>query len=188
VIILESNYIVIHGSFGSPFINWFSWLYQKLSDENNEVTIPQFPIGIGIQTYDNWSKLLEYYLDLGSINEKTIFIGHSIAPIFIIKFLLEKQIKVKKIICVSGFNNYSVDGGDYDKVNSSFFVNNDISNIKKYCEDIICIYSDNDPYVSKNALDDFANNIATKTKVISNGGHLNGEAGYITFDELLEYL
>ena len=27
------NYFVIHGSFGSPFGNWFSWLYDFIEGE-----------------------------------------------------------------------------------------------------------------------------------------------------------
>jgi len=45
-------------------------------------------------------------LELGLINENTVIIGHSIAPIFISKFLTENKIKVKKLIFVFGFNNY----------------------------------------------------------------------------------
>jgi uncharacterized protein len=185
---MKDNYIVIHGSFGSPFINWFSWLYRELSNDNNDVIVPQFPIGVGMQNYDNWSKLLKYYFDLGLINKNTILIGHSIAPIFIIKFLLENKIKVNKLIFVSGFNNLIVDGGNYDIVNSSFFVNGHLSNIKEYASEIICIYSDNDPYVPLDALNNFANEVATKELVIPNGGHLNSESGYDSFEELLEYL
>jgi predicted alpha/beta hydrolase family esterase len=185
---MKNNYIVIHGSFGSPFINWFSCIYRELSSDNNKVIIPQFPIGVGMQNYDNWSKLLKYYLDLGLINENTTFIGHSIAPIFIIKFLLESKVKVNKLIFVSGFNNTTVDGGDYDKVNNSFFINDDISKIREYAKEIICIYSDNDPYLSLETLKDFTSKIATKEVIIPNGGHLNSESGYDSFDEILKYL
>lgn len=29
------NYFIIHGSFGSPFGNWFSWLHDFIKDETN---------------------------------------------------------------------------------------------------------------------------------------------------------
>lgn len=179
-----NNYIIIHGSFGSPFGNWFSYLYDQLS-QDNQVIIPQFPIGIEFQNYTNWSKLLDYYRNLGYINENTIFVGHSIAPIFIIKYLLENNIKVNKLYFVSGFNHVTVDGGDYDKVNKSFFIDDDISKIKNYTNNITCIYSDNDPYVPFEVLKDFANKVATNEILIPNGGHLNSENGYNTFEQLL---
>ena len=100
------NYFIIHGSFGSPFGNWFSWLQDFIATDGKQVYVPDFPIGVGYQNYENWSKLLKYYLDLGLINENTTIIGHSIAPIFISKFLVENKLKVKKLIFVCGFNNY----------------------------------------------------------------------------------
>lgn len=181
---MKENYIIIHGSFGSPFINWFSWLQANLSN----AIVPQFPIGVGMQTYDNWSKLLKYYFDLGLINSNTTLIGHSIAPIFIIKFLLENKIKVNKLVFVSGFNNVMVDGGDYDQVNSSFYIKGDIKTIKDYANEIICFYSNNDPYVPLNDLKMFADEVATRVLLIPNGGHLNSESGYNSFKELLDVL
>ena len=90
------NYFIIHGSFGSPFGNWFSWLQDFIATDGKQVYVPDFPIGVGYQNYENWSKLLKYYLDLGLINENTTIIGHSIAPIFISKFLVENKLKVTK--------------------------------------------------------------------------------------------
>ena len=69
------NYFIIHGSFGSPFGNWFSWLQNFIATEGKQVYVPDFPIGVGYQNYENWSKLLKYYLDLGLINENTTIIG-----------------------------------------------------------------------------------------------------------------
>ena len=93
---MNENYFIIHGSFGSPFGNWFSWLQDFISSDGKQVYVPQFPIGVGYQNYENWSKLLKYYLDLGLVNENTTIIAHSIAPVFISKFLTENKIKVKK--------------------------------------------------------------------------------------------
>ena len=182
-----NNYIVIHGSFGSPFVNWFKWFFNEVSKSENQVIIPQFPVGLNYQNYNNWKDLLDYYKSLNLINENTVFIGHSIGSIFIVKYLIENNIKVNKIILVSAFNNYTVDGGDYDKVNASFFVN-DILEIKELVNEIICIYGDNDPYVKQEALKSFSNEAGTKEVSITNGGHLNSESGYNSFEELLEYI
>ena len=63
--------------------------------------------------------MLKYYLSLGLINENTTIIGHSIAPAFISKFLVENKVKVKKLIFVCGFNNYLGINKEYDAVNKS---------------------------------------------------------------------
>ena len=95
---LKNKYVnIIALPFGSPYSNWFSWLHDFIQEDGKQVYVPYFPAGVGYQNYQNWSKLLKVYLDLGLINENTIIIGHSIAPIFISKFLVENKIKVKNI-------------------------------------------------------------------------------------------
>lgn len=179
------NYFIIHGSFGSPFENWFSWLQDFISFDGKQVYVPQFPIGVGYQNYENWSKLLKYYLDLGLINENTIIIGHSIAPVFISKFLTENKLKVKKLIFVCGFNNYLGIDSDFDAVNEPMFIDN-FDDVKKYCKDIVCYYSDNDPYVKYDVEKTFADKLTDKQYVIKNGGHINAETGYTKFEEILK--
>lgn len=64
----------------------------------------------------------------------------------------------------------------------------DISKIKDLAKEIVCLYSDNDPYVPFEAIKDFADKTSTKQELIVNGGHLNNEVGYNTFEEVLKYL
>jgi predicted alpha/beta hydrolase family esterase len=177
------NYIILHGSFGTPNGNWFPWLKRKLEEQNKEVIVPKMPIGVGNQNYNNWSKEFNKL----NVNEQTTIIAHSIAPIFICKYLITKKIKVKKLIFVSGFNNYLGIDKDFDAINESMFINN-FSDVKKYCNNIICYYSDNDPYVSFEKEKEFADKISNKQYIIKNGAHLNEEAGYTEFKEILKEL
>ena len=181
------NYFIIHGSFSSPYSNWIGWLHDFIEDEGKQVYVPDFPIGVGYQNYENWSKLFKYYLDLGLINENTIIIGHSIAPVFISKFLTENKVKVKKLIFVCGFNQYLGINEEYDAVNRSMYFDN-LEEIKKYADEIICFYSDNDPYVKYEVEKDFADKIATEQVFIPKAGHINSESGYDTFEQIINYL
>ena len=76
---------------------------------------------------------------------------------------------------------------EYDAVNSSMYLEI-LSEVKKYCDDIVCFYSDNDPYVKYEMEKKFADTISDNQVVIKNGGHLNSESGYTEFDELIKYL
>ena len=181
------NYFILHGSFSSPYSNWIGWLHDFIEDEGKQVYVPDFPIGVGYQNYENWSKLLKYYLDLGLINENTTIIGHSIAPVYISKFLIENNEKVKKLIFVCGFNNYLGINEEYDAVNESMYSNN-LEDVKQYANEIICFYSDNDPYVKYDVEKDFADKIATEQILIPNAGHINSESGYDTFEDIVSYL
>lgn len=186
---MKDNYLILHGSFASPFSNWIPWLRNEIEKVNKESVVytPDLPSGVGYQTYENWEKLMQCYVDCGIINENTIIFAHSIAPVFISKFLIKNKVKVKKMIFVSGFNNYLGINDEYDSVNKSMYYEG-IEKVHNYCDDIICLYSDNDPYVMFDVEKDFANKVADHEILIPGGGHLNAESGYERFDLLLKYI
>ena len=63
-----------------------------------------------------------------------------------------------------------------------------LEDVKQYAKEIICFYSDNDPYVKYEAEKDFANITATEQVFIPNAGHINSESGYDTFEDIVSYL
>ena len=65
------NIIVIHGSFGKADSNWFPWLKNSLP---SRVIVPQFPVGVGKQSYDSWQQVLDIYHKKGMITNDTILI------------------------------------------------------------------------------------------------------------------
>lgn len=182
---MKNNYFLVHGSFGNPHVNWFPYLFRELERDGNTVYCPQFPTGVGLQNYDNWATLMEFYVNLGIINENTIIVGHSIAPVFICHFLVENKIKIKKLVFVCGFNNYLGINDDYDVVNKSMYFDA-IESIHDYCNDITCFYSKNDPYVNYDVEKNFADKVADKQILIEDGCHLNTESGYTEFKQLLD--
>lgn len=60
--------------------------------------------------------------------------------------------------------------------------------VKQYANEIICFYSDNDPYVRFEVEKQFADTVATEQVLIPNGGHINSESGYDTFEGIVGYL
>lgn len=180
------NYFLIHGSYGNPYKNWFPWLKEELSVRKKTYLVPHFP-SFEKQNYFHWSTILESYLKAGCITEDTIFITHSLGGIFLVKFLLENQLKVKKLILVSAFNNtvFSEDNSLYD----SFYIEDSrLEELRKYCGETLCIYSDNDPYVSENSATNFADKIGAEKLLIEGAGHFTGKNGYFEFPQLLNYL
>lgn len=184
-----NNYFILHGTGGSPEENWFPWLKNEIEKQGKKCTVPQFPVG-DKQSYESWSNELDKYLDKGEINENTIFITHSISPIFIIKYILDHKIQVFGLVSVSGFNNYYFKGKlkDYNKLTDSFFVSDDTGKVNKYCRFVYCIYSDDDPYIKRRALEAFAIELSAEKCVINSGGHFNRDSGYLRFDKMLEII
>ncbi len=144
--------------------------------------IPNFPTPEG-QTYLNWTKTM----DKIKINPEDIIIGWSTGSIFAVRYLFEHKIKIKKLILVSGFNNYVGKVAEVDKINKDFFMRN-LSSAKDVADEIVCFKSDNDPFISQNALNDFAEKLDAKIVNIKNGGHFNKDSGYCEFYEILEEL
>ncbi len=105
--------------------------------------------------------------------------------------MIENNLKIDKLILVSGFNNYYADNKDdfHNVVNKTFYVDDDkLVRIKDLCNKIICIYGNNDPYIPQNIFHDLVLKLNANEIVIPNGGHLNKESGYTKFEKILEYL
>lgn len=177
------DYVIVHGSYGSPFENWFPWLYDKLTKEGKNVLVPQFPCGAGIQNYDNWRRVLDSYKHL--IDENTTFIGHSLAPAFIVDYMLNNNLKVKKLLLVAPFYG-TINIPEFDEVNVPFFTKNDMSRIAYLVPKRICYISNNDPYVPRQLSVDFSKKIDAEMLFVDNAGHFNTSAGFSSFETLLD--
>ena len=184
------NYFIIHGFKGSNIENWFPWFKEKVDSQECLCIIHPFPIDDKHHVYSEWEKILDvYHKDFHLMDENTVMIGHSTGSICALKYILENRIKIKKLILVSGFNNYlAPDEKDlHNQLNPSYYVDDDkISKIKDYVKEIVCIYGDNDPYIPQDVLKKLAKSIDAKEIIIHDGGHLNEEAGYKTFPEILK--
>jgi len=179
-----ANYFIIHGFVGKPFENWFPWLEKKLSENNLQCIVPQFPTPLQ-QSYVNWEKLLNYYKQIGFVDKNTVFVAHSLGPIFVAKYVIRNNMKIKGLISISGFNNLISGMEEFDNMNKSFFLDNsELSKFKEHAEFIHCFISKNDPHLPINKLMEFVDTISGELHVIPSGGHFNTAAGYVKFDEV----
>lgn len=176
------NYFIIHGSESCSKAHWFPWLEEKLKAQGFEVFNLDYPTPEN-QCFDTWKDKLDCYKQ--QINDQTVFIGHSIAPAFIIKYCITNGVKINKLISVCGFN--TLIGGDLDKINKTMFLE-DITSFRDLCESRVCFYSDNDPYLKLDYLKDFAQKIDAQEIIIKDGGHLNTDAGFLEFPQILKHI
>ena len=197
------KFIIFHGAFGSTKENWFPWLKNELEKLNQQVILEQFPIDdydeitkIGPtipsknQNLINWFKAFEKCI-LPKINreDKLVFIGHSLAPVFILHLVNKYDLKLKAGIFASPFLTFlhEKDVWQFDHVNSSFYKTDfDFKKIKKHLLNSYVIYGDNDPYVDKKFPLDFAKKMDSKIIIVKKGGHLNEEFGYTKFPLILK--
>ena len=175
-----NNYFIIHGSYGNPYKNWIPYLKSQLSKRKLNCIVPSFTTPYK-QDYESWNTILMSYLKIGYITEDTTFITHSLGGIFLVKFLIDNKIKVKRIIHIQ----FDKDNSLYD----SFYMKDEcLIKICDLCDEIICVYSDNDPYIPMEKAESFADMIKGQKVVINNAGHFNEKYGYKEFKEILEYI
>ncbi|MBQ8424470.1 MAG: alpha/beta hydrolase [Clostridia bacterium] len=177
------NYFIIHGTYGHNKENWFPWLENKLKEQGYEVFNFNYPTPEG-HNFENWSKVLDKVKD--KINNESVFVCHSIGCVFLAKYCLSNNIRIGKCIFVSGCNNYYF-LEDFDKINK-FMYTDEINKFINLCNERICIYSKDDPYIKIDALESFAQSINAKKIIYEKAGHFNEKAGYTEFEDLLKLL
>lgn len=178
---MNYDFVIVHGSFGDPFENWIPWLYRKLTAKGKKVLVPQFPALN--QNYGSWFKALKAYEDF--INEGTSFVAHSLGPAFVVDYLINTQTKVGNLYFAAPFYGL-IDIAEFDKVNHTFFMHEDFTEAKSFFDKAVCFYSDNDPYVPNGMSIDFCEALNASASIVSGGGHLNENAGFLTFPQMLE--
>lgn len=190
------KFIIIHGAFGTPNSNWFKELKEKLEYLDQDVIAPQFPVEswpaitkngpnktIKNQTLINWLVVFEKEV-LSKIKkgEKVCFIAHSLGPLFVLHVIQKYQLKIDSAIFVSPFLDKLNKSWQIDLVNATFYKTDfDFTFLKKLIPVSYVLYSDNDPYVSKQHSLLFANAIESSVIFVKRAGHMNSEVNMNEF-------
>lgn len=176
-----STVFIIHGIGGSPKENWFPWMKKEIESEGHCVIVPEFP-NSDAPNLNEWMEHMKKYDD--SIDEETVFIGHSLGGMFILRLLEQMQKPIKAVFLVAGVTG-PTDGLDFAPLMTTFTTPPlDEKIIRKNGGTIHMLHTDNDPYVSLKNAETLARKLGVTVEVIKDGGHLNASAGYTTFPEL----
>jgi len=178
-----TNIFIIHGAYGGPEENWFSWLKSELEKLDCRVFVPKFPTPEN-QSLENWHKIFNYYNQY--LNKNSIVVGHSLGPAFLLNIIEELDKPIKAAFFVSGFLDL-LGTPDFDSINKTFIEKSfDFQKIKQNCPKFFVFHSDNDPYVSLEKAKKLAKNLGVDVILVKNAGHFNEKAGYFKFDLILE--
>ena len=199
------KFLILHGSYGSPDGNWFRWLERELKELGHEVILEQFPVDdwdkvnkIGpeeiknyspIESLTSWDEFFAAHI-LPKINDEKIgFVGHSIAPVFMLHVLSKYDLRLKTSLFVSPFFNIpnTPDVWQFYPVNKTFYSYDfDFDQLKEKVDVSHVIYSDNDPYVPISEPILFANKLGSKVHIVPNGSHLG--SSFTEFPLLLDLI
>lgn len=178
---MPKRVFIIHGWEASPDSNWFPWLKTELENRGIEVVVPQMPNTMHPNSSD-WLAYLQKIV--GTCDENTYFVGHSLGVIAILQYLetLSKDQKAGGAVLVAGF----VEDIDFDELKSFVEKPLNFKKIKGSVNQIVAIHSDNDPYVPLKHGEILRDQVDAELIVIPNAGHLVRGSGYFEFPEVLE--
>lgn len=97
----KTKIYLIHGYTATPDSNWFQDFKTKVENETTEVCVLAMPNSQSPR-FDEWIGHMQNCVN--SIDENTIFIGHSLGCVTILNFLNDyNQSKIKGLFLISGF-------------------------------------------------------------------------------------
>ena len=175
---MSKRVFLVHGWDGNPNNCWFPWLKKELEKRDFEVIIPKMP-NPSEPKIDSWvSKLKEV---VGKTDEDTYLIGHSIGCQTIMRYLekLDDKNKVNGIIFVAGFFNLPYLETEEEKVIAEPWLETPINTekVKKAVNNIVAIFSDDDPDVPFSDSNLFKSRLNAKIIMEHKKGHFSDDAG-----------
>lgn len=170
---------MVHCWDGTKDDGWYPWLDEKISDENSKVIRFNMP-NTENPKIEEWVSELDKQVDI--LDENTYFIGHSIGCQTILRYLETKNIdKIGGILFVAPWLDLLPKAiGDEDSYNTAYpWIHTEINfnKIKSITDNINCIFSDNDYFVSLEQKERFEELLNAKTIIVSDKGHISAEDG-----------
>lgn len=137
---------------------------------------------------ETWvSKLSEV---VGSLDEETYFVGHSIGCQTILRFLEKQNTKVGGAVFVAGwFDLENLEDEESKEIAKPWIETPiDAEKIKQVLPKSILLISDNDPYGAFEENKTKFAELGAEIVVMPNAGHVMGEDGFNKLPEVLEQL
>ena len=179
---------LVHCWDGTSSDGWYPWLEEKINDQNIKLFKFDMP-NTANPKIEEWVDYLNSKVDL--LNEETYFIGHSIGCQTILRYLETKEItKIGGILFVAPWLDLLTEAiEDEDSYNTAQpWINTpiDFEKIKRFTNNISCIFSDNDYFVSLEQEKEFRNKLNAKTIIVNNKGHISQDDDVYELQEILD--
>ena len=179
---------IVHCWDGTKDDGWYPWLDKQLSNENNIVYKFDMP-NTTSPDIDEWVSFLDSKVE--SLDENTFFVGHSIGCQTIMRYLQTKNMcKIGGILFVAPWLellDFAIeDEESYNVAKPWLNTKIDFEKVKQFTNNINCIFSDNDYFVSLDQKDKFEKLLDANTIVVSGKGHISQDDGVYELKEILE--
>lgn len=177
---------MVHCWDGTKDDGWYPWLDEKVSNESNKVIRFNMP-DTEHPEIEKWVSELDKQVD--TLDSNTYFIGHSIGCQTILRYLETKNVdKIGGILFVAPWLDLLPEAiSDEDSYNTAYpWINTkiDFDKIKNIADNITCIFSDDDYFVSIDQKEEFEKLLNAKTIVVSGMGHISADDGVNELSEI----
>lgn len=167
--------IIVHCWDGYPEYCWYQSTKKELEQKGFEVTIPSFP-DTHLPELSKWLPVLQEVI--GTPDQETYLIGHSVGCITILRYLesLSPEQKIGGAVLVAGYTDslQGIVGIKSELVN--FFTTPILyTDIKQKAEHFVVIHSDDDMYVDLKYGDEFKEKLGAELIIKHGMGHFSGD-------------
>lgn len=180
---MKKRIFIVHGWDGHPEDGWFPWLKKELAAKGFDVFVPHLP-NAGSPRIHNWvPKLAE---TVGTANEHTYFVGHSMGCQTIARYLetVPDGVKIGGAVFVAGFFKRLTgleDDPDVQETDKHWLDTPlNLEKVKSCLPKSVAIFSDNDPFVPLDNQDDFRDKLGSEIIIEQNMGHFSGGSDGVT--------
>ena len=180
---------IIHGWDGRPDEGCFPWLKRELEKEGIAVYAPAMPEPLHPKI-DAWVTFLKE--QVGTPDEHTFFVGHSIGCQTILRFLeiLPKNTRVGGVVLLAPWIHLTDEAyeTEEDSEIAKPWIQTQLlwNKIKSHSNKFIAIFSDDDPIVPLTDSKIFEEKLGTKTIIEHNKEHFSGSSGIKELPSLLD--
>lgn len=181
---MTKRVFIVHCWDGTPEDNWYPWLKAELEKRGFEVHVPEMP-DTETPTIDAWVPFLKQ--QVGTVDENTFFIGHSVGCQTILRYL-QTENKVGGILFVAGWFNLipEVIKEEGAEEIAKPWIETPIDTEKLKENQITIIFSDNDPYVPQSDAKLFEEKLNAKVVMQHDQGHFTADDGCTELPVALE--
>jgi len=179
---------LVHCWDGTSNDGWYPWISEQLNNDNTKVIKFDMP-NTATPDIDEWVDTLNSKVD--DLNEDIYFIGHSIGCQTIMRYLETKEVhKIGGILFVAPWLDLLPEAvADEDSyITAQPWINTpiDFEKIKQFTNNINCIFSSDDYFVSLEQEKEFKDKLNANTCIVENKGHISQDDNVFELKEIFE--
>ena len=181
---------IIHCWDGTKDDGWYPWLEDKIKSDEIQVIRFNMP-NTTHPKIDEWVSKLDKQVE--KLDSNTYFVGHSIGCQTILRYLEKKQVdKIGGILLVAPWLELlpeaTLEEDSYETAYPWLNTPIDFDKVKNKTNNITCIFSSDDYFVSLTQKDIFKDLLDAKIVVVNNKEHISQDDNVYELDEIYDEL